>query len=144
MEYSYGTPNRERRGGKIMSFDPKQLSLFGKDTELPEKPPSKNSQLPRMIRGPFIKGPIPLDWLTSSARLPGRTLEVATAIRYLSGMQKSLTVKLSNKLMREFGVSRNAKQRAIKQMQDAGLIKVLQARGRSPIVTIVEQQCDEI
>jgi hypothetical protein len=126
-----------------MNFDPKQLSLFGNESVLPAKPQSKITEPTKMISGPFLKGPISLDWLTRAARLPGRTLEVAIAIRYLSGMQKSPTVKLSNKLMREFGVSRYAKQRAIKAMQDASLIRVSQTRGRSPIVTIVEIQTDE-
>ena len=44
----------------------------------------------------FIKGPLPLDWMQRAARLPGKTLQVALALWYLAGLQKSLTVKLAS------------------------------------------------
>ena len=40
-----------------------------------------STRLPRPKAGErFLKGPIPMDWLSAAARLPGKSLHVAIAI----------------------------------------------------------------
>lgn len=84
----------------------------------------------------FIKGPLPLDWMQHAARLPGKTLQVALALWYLAGLQKSQTVKLASKPLEAMGVSRDAKYEALLRLAAAGLVTVDQKPGQAPIVTL--------
>ena len=59
------------------------------------------------------------------------------AIWYLADLTRSITVKLSNELVRQFGVERDAKRRALFILEEAELIAVLRQSNRSPIVTVL-------
>ncbi|WP_173498363.1 hypothetical protein [Marinobacterium sp. xm-g-59] len=91
-----------------------------------------------LINGRFLKGPIPLNWLTAAAKLPGKTLEVSCAIWFLVAVNKSQCVKLSNKLLKEFGVDRYAKNRALQRLEERGLITLVQKTGCSPEISVLE------
>ena len=96
-------------------------------------------QLPRPKAGKhFLKGPIPLDWLGRAARLPGRSLHVAVLLWYAAGLQKTATVSLSSTLARRFGIERNAKYRALKWLEQAGLVSVANSTGQAPSVTLLD------
>ena len=88
--------------------------------------------------GKFLRGPIPLDWLSTAARLPGKSLHVAIAIWFTASLAKSATVPLSNIAGLPFGLDRNAKYRALQWLEEAGLITVQRQLGRSPVVTLLE------
>ena len=49
------------------------------------------------------------------------------------------SVYLNNILCLRFGVDRNAKYRALVSLEGAGLIVVKRKRGRSPLVTILNE-----
>lgn len=85
----------------------------------------------------FIKGPLPLPWMLRAMTLPGKTTQVALAIWYLAGLNKSLQVKLSPKVVNSFGVSRDAQYDAIGRLETAGLVAVSRAPGRAMLVTIL-------
>jgi DNA-binding transcriptional ArsR family regulator len=96
-------------------------------------------RLPRPKAGEkFLKGPIPLNWLSTAARLPGKSLHVAIAIWLEASLAKSATVRLSNMASLPFGLDRNAKYRALQWLEEAGLIAVERKLGRSPLVTVLE------
>jgi hypothetical protein len=86
----------------------------------------------------FLKGPIPYPFLTKVANLPGKALHVAIAVLFLSGLTKSKTVTLKNSLLRELGVSRYSGYRALKKIEQVGLVSVLRKHGRNPIVTLLK------
>ena len=88
----------------------------------------------------FLKGPIPLAGLAEAGKLPGRALHVGMAIWYRYGLEKSLTVSVSSKVLAEFGVDRFAKRRALDALAEAKLISVVHHHGRNPIVTIIMRQ----
>ena len=94
-------------------------------------------------REQFLKGPIPLDWLTAAARLPGKSLQVAVAVWFLAGLHRSSVVPLSNKISHRFGLDRNSKYRALAWLEAQGLITVERKIGRAPVVTIQDQNCVE-
>ena len=71
-----------------------------------------------------------------AANVSGSALKISLALWLLAGMTKTGTVKLSNGLLEELGISRPTKYRAIKAMEHAGLISVSQHSGNSPEITI--------
>jgi hypothetical protein len=87
--------------------------------------------------GQFLNGPVPLHWLETAARLPGRSLHTGVALWYAAGVAQSASVTLSNVTGHRFGLDRNAKYRALNWLEDAGLIAVLRKLGRAPLVTII-------
>ena len=86
----------------------------------------------------FLRGPIPLDWLSRAAALPGRSLHVAIAVWFMAGLKKTSMVPVSNITSLQFGLDRNAKYRALEWLEHANLIAVERRAGRAPIVTILE------
>jgi hypothetical protein len=103
--------------------------------------PVENSR-PKRIKGRFLKGPVDWDWLTAAARLPGRALHLAIAISYLEGFKQSGTVKLRPSVIRELGMDPHASYRALRQLEDTGLLSVVRARGKAPAVTMHYPQKD--
>lgn len=90
------------------------------------------------VRGEFLKGPIPLDWLGRAAKLPGKAaLATALAIMFEAGRRRSNQVKLTTAILNRFGVNRKAKYRALKQLEGAKLISVVRTPRKNPIVTVL-------
>ena len=123
-----------------MAIDPTTLALP------PGKRPAvsknrKTAVVKPAIEGRFLKGPISLDWLIKASCLPGKTLEVAIVLGFLSGVKKTKTVSLPNKIPGEFCVDRHAKKRALDALSEAGLISRAQSPGRAPVVTILDIDC---
>ena len=116
-----------------MAIDPSRVRL-------PLRPKVCTSRrLPRPKAGEkFLKGPIPLNWISTAARLPGKSLHVGIAVWFTASLAKSATVPLSNLASLPFGLDRNAKYRALAWLEEAGLISVERRLGRSPVVTLLE------
>jgi len=88
--------------------------------------------------GQFLKGPIPLNWWTAAAALPGKALALASAIWFKAGLNKTHSdIAVGEELAMRFGVHRGARYRALRQLQDAGLISVDREPGRLPRITLI-------
>ena len=87
----------------------------------------------------FIKGPLPLDWIERAAALPGKVLHVALALWFQMGLEGASTVKLGQKRMSRFSVSRDARYDALRRLVEAGLIEIQQLPGQAPLVTVVHR-----
>src|SRR6476659_7094044 len=60
---------------------------------------------PKQIKGEFLKGPIPLPWLTAASMLPGKApLAVALAVWFEAGRRKSQEVRLTTAILERFHV----------------------------------------
>jgi hypothetical protein len=59
-------------------------------------------------------------------------------LRYRSGMERALSVKLTAALLRAFAVGQDAKARALQPLEQAGLVTVAKTPGRNPRVTVLE------
>jgi hypothetical protein len=88
----------------------------------------------------FTNGPGPLTWLECAAGLPGRSVHVALALWHEAARSGSRCVALSNTLCLRFHVERNAKYRALRSLELAGLVAVERRRGRSPRVTLLSSE----
>ncbi len=93
----------------------------------------------RRYTGRFLKGPVPMRDIAAASRLPGKALAVFLAVRHRADLTRSAAVKLPTSLMRELGVSKDAKARALHQLEAAGLVTVERKRGRSPVITITQE-----
>lgn len=95
----------------------------------------------KKISGEFLKGPIPLPWITAVTKLSGKApLAVALAVWFEAGRRKSNEVKLTTAILRRFSVNRKAKYTALKSLEKAGLVSVHREPRRNPVVTILDVQ----
>ena len=97
-------------------------------------------KLPRHKPGQkFLKGPIPLNWMSSAAAQPGKALHVALALWFWAGMKRSRQVILSMSWLRAtLGVDRHSGYRGLASLEVIGLVSVVRHRGRKPIVTLLD------
>jgi hypothetical protein len=92
----------------------------------------------RQARGrQFLRGPVPMAWLESAARLPGKALAVAVLIRFRDGFAPGQPVRLSRLLLERFAINRKAVYRALGGLESLGLIRLTRDRGKSPLIEVV-------
>ena len=96
--------------------------------------------LPKRQNGAFVRGPIPMDWLSRVAVLPGKApLLIALMLFHLAGLKKTHErLPLCAKRMGQFGI-RNIQtvRKAMAAMEASGLIRLEHSPGRCRLVTIV-------
>ncbi|WP_143198241.1 hypothetical protein [Bradyrhizobium sp. AS23.2] len=76
--------------------------------------------------------------LWAAARLPGQALAAYLAIRHQCDLTRKATVTLPRALLEHFGIDKDAKARALKSLSAAGLIQVIQHRGKSARISLRE------
>jgi hypothetical protein len=89
------------------------------------------------IKGKFIAGPIDVLWVRQARQLGVGALFVGLALWHLKGLRKADTFIVSNLMLQEWGILPDAKRRALRALERAGLIKVERQGKRSPWVTLV-------
>lgn len=93
----------------------------------------------RRQRAPFIKGPIPLGWITTAARLPGKSLAVGLALWWRRNLTGDNTVKLTSAHSLRFGVqTRSGRKAALDALEQAGLVEVERRPPKAPSVTLID------
>jgi hypothetical protein len=97
--------------------------------------------LPEPEAGPDrrpLYGPIPWAWWLPASRLPGKSLQVASACWLLAGWNRSAEFELALDQWAEFGLSRFSASRGLDGLERVGLISVARRSGRSPIISILD------
>jgi hypothetical protein len=90
----------------------------------------------------FLKGPIPLPWLSAAAALPGKALNVALAIRWVSDMSKAAEIHITKAALQHFGLSEDAYRDGLNRLEQAGLVVVVRKAGQRARVRILPMpQC---
>jgi hypothetical protein len=89
------------------------------------------------IQGKYIAGPLDFAWLSAARELGVTVLWVGLGLWFLRGLRHSDSFIVSNLMMREWGVEPDAKSRALRALENAGLITVERRGKRSPIATLV-------
>jgi hypothetical protein len=84
--------------------------------------------------GLFLLGPVPMSWIARASALPGRALAVGIFVWFRRGIVGETTVKVN--LSRIPGIDRYAAARGLAELEQAGLVSVVRARGRAPMVNI--------
>jgi DNA-binding transcriptional ArsR family regulator len=128
------------------SFNPENLKLKQEHKNIKAgNIPSRRIKFPQLNRGEkFLKGPIPLKWLSLSSKLPGKAFQIGIALWYLSGLKKNHEVKLTNVVLAEFGVKKDAKRRGLEALEEAGLVSIKRRKNKNPIVTILNPVLEKI
>lgn len=90
----------------------------------------------RRLQGRFLKGPIPFHQISAAAKLPGQALSVYLATHHQTSMTRRDWVVLPRSLMDQLGVSRDAKARALQQLESASLVQVVRSEGRTARVRL--------
>lgn len=121
----------------MSSIDLQKVQIKNKTAGQCSVPNTAKPPRPRH-RKKFLRGPIPLKWLSHAAMLPGRSLHVAIAVWFMAGLKNARIVPISNITALQFGLDRNAKYRGLEWLENANLISVERRAGRAPIVTILE------
>jgi DNA-binding transcriptional ArsR family regulator len=103
-------------------------------------PKSRKGRRIARVAGRFIKGPIDVAWLSQARKLGVTALWVGLALWFLKGLKGSDSFLVSNLIMQEWGVSSDAKSRALRTLKKAGLIAVERRGKRSPRVTLAANE----
>lgn len=122
---------------RIWSAERGKFTSSGEAIDVDIDAPKPATERLRAADGRFLKGPIPWAWITRTAALPGQTWLVGLCIWRLAGAKKSDTVFLGNSDLKALGIDRAAKSRALRVLEQAGLIKIARQPGRFPTVTLL-------
>ena len=113
-----------------------------KGLRIPEKRITLNRNTGKWEDNPiqkrFLKGPIPLDWLTAAARLPGKAINVGIALWWLAGMSKTGVLKLTRQSQLALNTSKDAERDGLRRLQQAGLIELTAHPGQRHSVRIIK------
>jgi DNA-binding transcriptional ArsR family regulator len=89
------------------------------------------------VTGKFIAGPIPVSWICRAKHLGVTALLVGLALWHIKGLRKVDTFIVSNLMLEGWGIQPDAKSRALRKLERAGLITVERRGKRSPQVTLL-------
>lgn len=85
----------------------------------------------------FVRGPIPLDWLSRATALTPSAALVAVALAYQRGLAGTKDFRISPARFRELGIQRTAQDRGLKALVEAGLVKIEENKpGRAKTVVL--------
>jgi hypothetical protein len=82
-------------------------------------------------QGRFLKGPIPMHLIAKAAKLPGQALALYLAVHHQTTLTCKDLVTLPSNLLAELGISRDAKARGLRHLEQASLIRIERSCGRS-------------
>jgi hypothetical protein len=90
---------------------------------------------------PFLRGPVPMDWLARAHRVGGSALAVGLVLWFVRGVSgKAAPVRIDSALRRRGGLTPDEARRGIPALESAGLARVVVGgRGRCPVVEILDQ-----
>ena len=90
------------------------------------------------ISKPFLRGPIPLKWLTEASALPGKSINVGIGLWWLHGMSHGKPFKLTSKALKALNVSNDAAYDALVRLEENGLVKLERKPGQRPVITMLK------
>ena len=87
--------------------------------------------------GFFLHPQVQLAWVEMAAQLGTQALVVGILLQFRFLLSQKELVTLPKNFLARFGISRGAKQRALKKLEDAGLIRVSRVNGHSPVIKLL-------
>ena len=84
----------------------------------------------------FLHPKIEMLWVEKAAQLGLPALMVGILLHFRAVWCGKDSVTLPKELLDKFHISRGVKQRALRSLEEAGLVSIVQETGRSPVVTL--------
>ncbi len=90
---------------------------------------------------PFLRGPIPLEWLARAAQLRKPAMPAGLCLWFVRGVSKKTgPFRVSAAVRKKMGLSAGQMLRGLRALEGGGLVRfVKEGRGRCPVVEIVTQ-----
>jgi DNA-binding transcriptional ArsR family regulator len=88
------------------------------------------------VLGKFIAGPVDVMWVLQASQLGVKALLVL-ALWHIKGLRKTDSFIVSNLMLQEWDIQPDAKRRALRALERAGLVKIKRRGKRSPQVTLI-------
>ena len=92
----------------------------------------------RQESGFFLHPQVQLAWVERAAQLGTQALVVSILLQFRFLLSQKESVTLPKNFLAKFGISRGVKQRALKKLEDAGLIRVSRMGGHSSRITLLK------
>ena len=86
----------------------------------------------------FLHPQIQLIWIEKAAELGLQVLVVGLLLQFRKLLLGKDSVTLPKEFLSKFGVSRGTKRRALKKLEEAGLVNVTQESGRTPVIAVLK------
>lgn len=114
-----------------------RIEDFQNTTKIADQPKGKFKVKQRQSK-PFLKGPVPMEWLYQAGTLPGQCLHVGLVLWHEAGIVGDQTVRFRPKKALRFGMHRDTARRALKNLESAGLVSICSKPGQCLEVRILE------
>ena len=88
--------------------------------------------------GFFLHPQVQLAWVEMAAQLGTQTFAVGLLLQFRFLLSQKESVTLPKNFLANFGISKGVKQRALKNLEDAGLIRVSRVTGHSSRITLLK------
>jgi hypothetical protein len=130
---------------RVQSASPfSELDAPRRDTKLWLRSPDVNiltteieTEALKRHRCGYIRGPLYLPEVCAAAKLPGKALAVWLFVQYRVRVTRKPEITLPNGRLVAAGIDRNAKARALRDLERAGLITVRREVGQTPRISLV-------
>ena len=87
--------------------------------------------------GFFLHPQVQLAWVEMAAQLGTQALVVGILLQFRFLLSQKESVTLPKNFLAKFGISKGVKQRALKNLENAGLIRVSRVIGQSSRITLL-------
>ena len=123
-------------GPSIILFIVINIMLPTKEKKLAYKHPKLAEITSRQAAKFFLHPKIEMLWIEKAAQLGLPALMVSILLHFRSVWCGKDSVTLPKELLDKFQISRGVKQRALRSLEAAGLVSIVQETGHSPVVTL--------
>ena len=110
--------------------------LLTKEKKLAYKHPKLAEITSKQAAKFFLHPKIEMLWVEKAAQLGIQALVVGMLLHFRSVWCGRDSVTLPKELLDKFQISRGVKQRALRSLEGAGLVSIVQETGLSPVVTL--------
>ena len=86
----------------------------------------------------FLHPRLQLVWIEKAAELGIQTLVVGLLLQFRVVLSETESVTLPKDFLAKFWISRGVKRRALKRLEEAGLVGVVQEQGHSPVIKVLK------
>ena len=86
----------------------------------------------------FLHPKIEMLWIEKAVQLWNQALLVGILLQFRVVLSGNESVTLPKDFLAKFWISRGVKRRALKRLEEAGLVGVVQEQGHSPLITVLK------